>query len=96
MAESASMQLRLRRAFRYGYFAFLAAVVLLLAGIVLWVARLDAAMLVFSFRSSTVLMMIVLALGLCVPLFFASWLLIGTAVMGAWRPQSSLMDGVRD
>ncbi len=97
MPQVKTAQLRLRRAFRYGYFAFVAVIMTLLALLGLWTLNGDlASMFARSLTDSSVLMMAGLLLGLCVPLFFAAWLLIGKVVLGVDVPRPSLMDGIRD
>lgn len=97
MGEVAIKQLRLRRAFRYGYFAFVAIIATLLVLLGLWAFSGDtAATLVRSLSSSTILVISALALALCVPLFFAAWLVVGAAILGDRATPRPLMDGVRD
>lgn len=97
MGEFVTTQLRLRRAFRYGYFAFVAIIATLLVLFGLWVFSGDTiATLVRSLSQSTALMIVALALALCVPLFFAAWLVIGAAILGHRATPRPLMDGVRD
>ena len=97
MGEFVTKQLRLRRAFRYGYFAFVAIVVTLLVLFGLWAFSGDtAATLVHSLSDSTILVIIALALALCVPLFFAAWLVVGAAMLGDRATPRPLMDGIKD
>jgi len=83
MPQLVSAQIRLRRAFRYGYFAFLAGAALVLTLLTLLVLNRGAvAILNAPFSDMSVWpMMALLLLGLCVPLFFACWLLVATAVL---------------
>jgi hypothetical protein len=97
MKEVVSAQLRLRRAFRYGYFAFLAIAAVLLAVLGLWAFSGDAAItLARSIAGSPIIIIVAVALGLCVPLFFAAWLLVSSAILGNRVQHRPLMDGVRD
>ncbi|MBO9671463.1 MAG: hypothetical protein J7485_13205 [Sphingobium sp.] len=97
MGEVAIAQLRLRRAFRYGYFAFVATIVAALGLFGLWAFSGDAAaILVRSLSGSTTLLIVALALALCVPLFFAAWLIVGASVLGDRVRVRPLMDGVGD
>ena len=92
----ANAQIRLRRAFRYGYFAFLALflVLLTLVGVSVADGALDD--ILSRLSSATTVMLAALALGLCVPLFFACWSLIGSAILGLRAGPQSLLDGIRD
>ncbi len=97
MTQSVSVQLKLRRAFRYGYFAFLAVVAGLVALLAYWAVNgnlpvVDAHML----PDDSVLLMAALILGFSVPLFFAGWLLIGSAILGQRARRASTMAGIRD
>ncbi len=97
MGQLQSVQLRLRSAFRYGYFAFVAVVVTLLALLGLWFVNGDLArILAEALPDRRALIMVVLASGLCVPLFFATWLLIGKAVLALAAGRPSSLDGVQD
>lgn len=97
MGEVATAQLRLRRAFRYGYFAFVAIVVAALGLFGLWAFSGDAAaILARSLPSSTMLFIFAIGIALCVPLFFAAWLVVGASILGDRVRVRPLMDGVRD
>lgn len=97
MGEFVTTQLRLRRAFRYGYFAFVAIIATLLVLLGLWAFSGDtAATFVRSLSDNIILVVIALALALCVPLFFATWLVVGAAMLGDRATPRPLMDGVRD
>jgi len=97
MREVATAQLRLRRAFRYGYFAFVAIVVTALGLFGLWAFSADAAaILARSMSGSTALLVVTVALALCVPLFFAAWLVVGASILGDRVRVRPLMDGVRE
>jgi hypothetical protein len=97
MGEVVTAQLRLRRAFRYGYFAFVAVAGTLLAMLGLWLLSGDVATaLNTSLPVSTIFMIIALGLGLSVPLFFAAWLVVGSAILGNRLPPRPLMDGIQD
>lgn len=90
-------RLKLRRAFRYAYCAFVAVVAALLLLLGLWIFNGDLLIVVVrSIADSSVLIVTALCLGLCVPAFFALWSLVGSAILGLGANQSSLMDGVRD
>ena len=96
MGEVVSAQLRLRRAFRYGYFVFVAVVATLLALFALWAVSGGLAVtLARSVTASTAFVVGALGLGLSIPLFFAAWLLVGAAILGEVR-QRSLLEGIRD
>lgn len=93
MAEVVTNQIRLRRAFRYGYFAFIAVVVAFAVLLGFWLFDRDVVeSIVNMMPDRDTNMMLVLAFGLCVPLFFAVWSLIGTAVLGADYRQPPLGD----
>lgn len=98
MAESASIQLSLRRAFRYGFFAFVALAVSALALLGFWIVEGDAtASLLKMIPDRAVITMIALIVGLSVPLFFAAWLLVGTALLGGGvSSRRPLTDGLYD
>jgi hypothetical protein len=97
MKEVISAQLRLRRAFRYGYFAFVGIAAVLLSLFGLWAFSGDAAiMLARSIAGTPVIFAVAVGLGLCVPLFLASWLLVSSAILGGRIQHRPLMDGVRD
>jgi hypothetical protein len=97
MKEVVNTQLRLRRAFRYGYFAFVAIAAVLLALLALWTFSGDAVItLARSIVGSPIIFIVAVGLGLCVPLFFAAWLLISSAILGGRVQNLPLMDGVRD
>ncbi len=97
MLNAAEAQLRLRRAFRRGYFMFLAVLLALLA--ILASAVLSGALadlLNTLLGKSSLLMIAATALGLSVPLFLAVWSLIGSAVLGFGFREPPIMEGVRD
>ncbi len=97
MGEVVTAQLRLRRAFRYGYFAFVAIVVTLLALFASWLVSADmTAAFARSLSDSTILLIVAAVLGLSVPLFFAAWLLVGSVLLGDRVKTRPLMDGIRD
>jgi hypothetical protein len=97
MKEVVNAQLRLRRAFRYGYFAFVAVATMLLAVLALWTFNGDAAItLARSIARSPIIFIVAVGLGLCVPLFFAAWMLVSSAILGGRVQHWPLMDGVRD
>ena len=89
-------QIRLRRAFRYGYFAFLALFLMLL--VLFGMAVADGALGDFlgQLSSATTVMLAALVLGLSVPIFFACWSLIGSAILGVRVNTSSMLEGIRD
>ncbi len=96
MAESVSVQLRLRRAFRYVYFAFLAIAVASLTLLGLWAVSGDAASSLFSMiPDRAVVTMIALAVGFSVPLFFLTWLVVSSAMLGH-DSRRRFTDGLRD
>jgi hypothetical protein len=94
MKEVVSAQLKLRRAFRYGYFVFVAIAAVLL-GLLMFSG--DAAInLARSIVGSPIIFIVAVGLGLSVPLFFAAWLLVSSAILGGRIQHRPLMDGVRD
>ncbi len=98
MPQLASAQIKLRRAFRYGYYAFVASIVLAL--VLLAIRSLSGnamALLGFPLADASLWpMMGILVLGLCVPLFFACWLLVGTAVLGRSPQLRTFTDRIAD
>lgn len=97
MGEVATAQLRLRRVFRYGYFAFVAITGAALGLFGLWAFSGDAAVILSrSLSDSMTFLIVAVALALCVPLFFAAWLVVGVSVLGDRVRVRPLMDGVRD
>lgn len=82
MTETNVAQLRLRSAFRYGYFAFIAALAPLavLAGCLL-VAGQTALHLAQNPDTGLLGLLLAMGLGLIVPMFLAFWLLISSAVL---------------
>ncbi|MBO9576557.1 MAG: hypothetical protein J7494_12535 [Sphingobium sp.] len=89
-------QLRLRRAFRYGYFLFLLVFLALLAGLGFFVFNGDLIGLLNRLANGMPVVLVALAVGLSVPLFFACWSLIGSAMLGMRAKRPSLLDGIRD
>lgn len=89
-------QIRLRRAFRYGYFAFLALFLGLLVLIGLGFANSGFDAVLVRFSSATSVMLGALVIGLSVPIFFACWSLIASALLGVQAHQPSMLDGIRD
>ena len=89
-------QISLRRAFRYGYFVFLALFFVLLVLFGMFVAEGRFYDVLGQLSSATSVMLAALALGLCVPIFFACWSLIASAVLGVETKGSSMREGVRD
>lgn len=97
MTKVVKAQLKLRRAFRYGYFAFVAITAILLSCLSFWALSGQAAiMLGRSIAGSPIIFLVALGLGLCVPLFFAAWLLVSAAILRGRVQHRPLMDGVRD
>ncbi len=97
MTQSVPVQLKLRRAFRYGYFAFLAVVAGLLALLAYWAVNGDLPVVdVGMLPDNSVLLMAALILGFSVPLFLAGWLLIGTAILRQREGRRPPMAGMPD
>jgi hypothetical protein len=89
-------QVRLRRAFRYGYFAFLVLFLALLVLLGMAVAEGDLGVFLGQLSSATSVMLAALVFGLSVPIFFACWSLIGSALLGERVSSSSMLEGIRD
>jgi type IV secretory pathway TrbL component len=95
MSEHVSTQIRLRRAFRYGYYAFVAAAGLALLPLLARALRGDLP--TFPLPDASLLpMMALLVLALSVPLFFACWLIIGTAILRRGAERRSFTKGIAD
>ena len=92
MTQSVSVQLKLRRAFRYGFYALLALVAGLLTLLGIWTVDGNLPLIDTSILPDGKLLMVAaLALAFSVPLFFAAWLLIGTAIFGLRYERPSMM-----
>jgi len=97
MKKVVNAQLKLRRAFRYGYFAFVGITAALLAWFGFWAFSGEAAMMMPRLiAGSPIVFIVTLGLGLSVPLFFAVWLMVSSAILGGRVQHLPLMDGVRD
>jgi uncharacterized membrane protein len=87
--------LKLRKAFRLGYFLFLAVLFALMAAFAISAVDGDLVQLIGNLLANNrLLLWLGLALGLSVPAFFAVWSLIGSALLG---PDGlSRMEGAAD
>lgn len=97
MPKIVTSQLRLRRAFRFGYFAFLGLFLVLMA--LFAIAALNGEVIDMLSRlisDSSTFLLVALGLGLSVPLFFAFWSLLGSAILGLRVTPPSMLDGIRD